>query len=473
MEDRIVLFGTGEDLKKCLGILRELGIKPYCFTDNDCSKWDTMIDGKRIAAPSELARMGCRILISSSDYKEQIMNQLREMGLEDRILQWQPFFKEYIDKHINESGGYKSVICDRESVLVDAFMGQGWDGDSMFACCMASRLNERGYDTYVYARESLLRQWEDTEKLIGRFRWERESYWDTVLPIMKDMEQRLPFVLIANSLEYVMAAAYVLKQKYPDKVRIVSVIHNDNYSLYEKHAMWQHSLDKILCVSKRIQKRLEKEWHIPKEKIYYKINPVLWDPCEDLQGVERDRRWDLADAPIRIGWGGRLTASQKRADLLPVLIEELEREGIDYCLEIAGDGSSYSMIKEYLEKNGLENRVHLLGRLESGSMKAFWKHQQIYINLSEYEGSCLAMLEAMECGVVPVVPEVSGTEDCVFDFETGFRVGIGAVKEIVEKIKYLSEHSDMGKYMSQKAMQLVKECCNLDSYMDFIETFIA
>ena len=42
------------------------------------------------------------------------------------------------------------------------------------------------------------------------------------------------------------------------------------------------------------------------------------------------------------------------------------------------------------------------------------------------------MLEAMECGVVPVVPEVSGTEDCVFDFETGFRVGIGAVKEIVE-----------------------------------------
>ncbi len=310
MEDRIVLFGTGEDLKKCLGILHELGIKPYCFTDNDCSKWDTMIDGKRIAASSELARMGCRILISSSDYKEQIMNQLREMGLEDRI-----------------------------------------------------------------------------------------------------------------------------------------------------------RLDKILCVSKRIQKRLEKEWHIPKEKIYYKINPVLWDPCEDLQGVERDRRWDLADAPIRIGWGGRLTASQKRADLLPVLIEELEREGIDYCLEIAGDGSSYSMIKEYLEKNGLEKRVHLLGRLESGSMKAFWKHQQIYINLSEYEGSCLAMLEAMECGVVPVVPEVSGTEDCVFDFETGFRVGIGAVKEIVEKIKYLSEHSDMGKYMSQKAMQLVKECCNLDSYI--------
>lgn len=472
MEDHVALFGMGEDLHKCLGILRELGREPCCFTDNDPSKWNKCFEGKRIVAPSELAGMDCQILISSSDYKEQIMNQLREMGLSDRILKWQPVYKEFIDKHVNGYTGNKGVIHDKESILVDAFMGKGWDGDSMFACCIASRLKERGYDTYVYARESLLRQSEETEQLIRRFQWNREKYWDTILPIIKDMEQRLPFLLIANSIEYVMAAAYILKQKYPNEVRIVSVIHNDNYSLYEKQEMWQHSLDKILCISTRIQKRLEREWHIPNEKIYYRINPVLWKMREEKK-EESDHRWDRPDGPIRIGWGGRLTSSQKRADLLPVFIEELEQTGIDYCLEIAGEGSSYSMIKEYLERNGLEKRVHLLGRLEFRLMKVFWERQHIYINLSEYEGSCLAMLEAMECGAVPVVTEVSGTDDCVFDGETGFRVGIGEVKEMVRKIEYLSEHPDKGKRMSQNAMQFVKERCDLDTYIDFLRRFLS
>lgn len=31
MKEKVVLFGTGDDLKKCLGILREQGIEPYLF----------------------------------------------------------------------------------------------------------------------------------------------------------------------------------------------------------------------------------------------------------------------------------------------------------------------------------------------------------------------------------------------------------------------------------------------------------
>lgn len=81
------------------------------------------------------------------------------------------------------------------------------------------------------------------------------------------MEQRLPFVLIANSLEYAMAAAFILKQKYPDLVRIISVMHNDNYSLYEKQAQWQDSIDMILGISEKIAETLIDPWNIPEKSI--------------------------------------------------------------------------------------------------------------------------------------------------------------------------------------------------------------
>ena len=471
-EEKVVMFGTGEDLNKCLGILREQGIEPYCFTDNDSSKWGTVLEGKKIIAPQELTQIDCQIVISTSDYKAQIMEQLKEAGLTNRILEYEPIFRRFIEKKANEYHVDKIIIHNEECILFDAFMGKGWAGDSQYACCIAACLKERGYDTHVYARDSLLRQEDKTEKLIQRFPWHRERYWDTMLPIIKDMEQRLPFVLIANTLEYVMAAAYILKQKYPDKVRIISVVHNDNYSLYEKQAQWQDSLEKILGISRKIRQSLEEKWQIPTEKLYYKVNPVLWEESETKEEADVESRQEICDGPIRIGWGGRLVTSQKRADLLPDLIKEIEKRKVDYCLEIAGDGDCYPMIETYLKQNGLEERVHLLGRLEHHMMRKFWSRQQVYINISEYEGSCLAMLEAMECGVVPVVTDVSGVEDVIDNGRTGFRVGIGKVKQIAEKITYLTEHPEKIKQMSQQAMEIVKVQCGLHQYIDYMEDLI-
>lgn len=156
------------------------------------------------------------------------------MGLQNRIVKFIQAFRRFVDDKTAEYQTGKVLIHDEACILVDAFMGDGWDGDQQYACYIAADLKERGYDTHVYAKDSLVQQNDKTEALIDRFPYNPDRYWDTLFPILKDMEQRLPFVLLANSLEYVMAAAYILKKKYPDKIRIISVIHNDNYSLYEK-----------------------------------------------------------------------------------------------------------------------------------------------------------------------------------------------------------------------------------------------
>ena len=63
---KLVLFGTGDDCIKCLDILKMQGIVPDFFTDNNPSKWGTLLEGKKIIAPQELLNMDCQIMISTS-----------------------------------------------------------------------------------------------------------------------------------------------------------------------------------------------------------------------------------------------------------------------------------------------------------------------------------------------------------------------------------------------------------------------
>ena len=83
------------------------------------------------------------------------------------------------------------------------------------------------------------------------------------------------------------------------------------------------------------------------------------------------------------------------------------------------------------------------------------------------------MLEAMECGAVPVVTNVSGTSDVVCDGLTGFKVDFEEAETMIEmiadKIDFLAKHSEKRQQMSQEAVKVVREKCDLNRYIDYME----
>lgn len=54
---RLVLFGAGNLGRIVLARLRELGIPPLCFSDNDATKWGTIVDGLPVLAPADAASL--------------------------------------------------------------------------------------------------------------------------------------------------------------------------------------------------------------------------------------------------------------------------------------------------------------------------------------------------------------------------------------------------------------------------------
>lgn len=186
---------------------------------------------------------------------------------------------------------------------------------------------------------------------------------------------------------------------------------------------------------------------------------------------EFNRSFNVSE-PLRLGIASRLVREQKRCDLIPVLIQYLESMSIDYVLNIAGDGELFDEIHRYVSDHDLSQKVRLLGKLSKEEMIHFWKAQDIYINISEYEGTSLSMLEAMGAGCVPLVTDVSGAEDFIRNQYNGFICGINDINVIADRVKQIDENRNLLKRLGVNARKEILSKCSLETYADKLSEII-
>lgn len=110
--------------------------------------------------------------------------------------------------------------------------------------------------------------------------------------------------------------------------------------------------------------------------------------------------------PLRIGYVGRLEQIQKRVLDLPPLVEELERRGVPFTFDVAGDGSAIGELRTRMPRarfHGWLSSIELYERI--------YPALDVLLHVAEWEGLTIAPREAMVHGVVPVVSRFAGAED--------------------------------------------------------------
>ena len=158
--------------------------------------------------------------------------------------------------------------------------------------------------------------------------------------------------------------------------------------------------------------------------------------------------------------------------MLPQVVDECFRRGLDVEFHIAGEGECLEQLQAYVEQNHLEEKVHLEGWVPPMSMIDFWRHQDIYISISDYEGMSLTMLEAMAYGAFPVVTEVSGVVDVVTDGKNGLIIPVEKWLECVDKIAVLDADRELLTQGSRYNIDCIREKCDAEKYADWlIDTF--
>ena len=106
-----------------------------------------------------------------------------------------------------------------------------------------------------------------------------------------------------------------------------------------------------------------------------------------------------ADRPLVLGYAGRVERAQKRLDLMPEFIRQLEANGVAHRFEVVGDGGYLPALRKQLA-----GRAHFHGWLPDEDYRRTLGTWDAVIYFSEHEGGPIVVLEAMARGALAFYP---------------------------------------------------------------------
>lgn len=251
-----------------------------------------------------------------------------------------------------------------------------------------------------------------------------------MIEILKD---NLPFVFVASREQIMLQAVCILKAFFPDDIKIISVIHGGLDRFYNAYCSLDKYIDKFVAVSEDIQREMIKRGGAENKVLH------MTCPIDYMEQFEHDYTCEEGKA-LLVGYAARLEKNQKRVDLLLNMIVKMEQLNVNYHLQIAGEGKDEDEIRQFIAENKLGSRIEMLGRVPQEKMKEFWKRQDICVNISDFEGRSISVMEAMANGAVPVVTATSGVREDIQSGENGYIVPLGDYEMMAHIIADLDNH---------------------------------
>jgi glycosyltransferase involved in cell wall biosynthesis len=111
---------------------------------------------------------------------------------------------------------------------------------------------------------------------------------------------------------------------------------------------------------------------------------------------------------VRLAAAGRLVEGKNVALLIEAMVL-LHAEDVDVTLDVYGDGPERQAIERLIVERGLRNHVTLHGYHADWLTQAI--EADIFLNLSETEGFCIVVAEAMLAGLPVIAVDVGGVCD--------------------------------------------------------------
>lgn len=185
---------------------------------------------------------------------------------------------------------------------------------------------------------------------------------------------------------------------------------------------------------------------------------------EAIKGVSR-RAAERAESVLRLLYLGRLEDRSKGVLFIPKILSCLGGQGVDFEMDIIGDGPDRLKLDSELKRLGIKDRVNMTGTLHEAQVveRLNTIPYDIMLMPSRYEGFPNAVLEGMAAGIVPVVSSIEGISDFVIeDGVSGLACPIGNTDEFASAVASLAADRNRLRAMSLKARETVCDRFSLE-----------
>jgi glycosyltransferase involved in cell wall biosynthesis len=292
--------------------------------------------------------------------------------------------------------------------------GLGLGGATTFLCNLGGELVRRRIPVEIYSLESTNTLGSDFERLRVPVLCQddrRLILEDRLSRILSELCRFRPTAVIAT----LGAVSFEVLRYVPSGVFRMGMVQADDPNVYRMVRFYREHLDGMAAVSRTIQKKLGA---MPE----FENVPVHYLPYGVPMGESPANCPAARQGRLRILYLGRLAREQKRVQLFPGILAQLIASGIPFHWTIAGEGPEEGFLRTSMVTPSPEQTVSFPGRIEYGAVPQLLSQHDIFLLASDYEGLPLSLLEAMGCGLVPVVSDLTSGIPEVVDESTGRRV---------------------------------------------------
>ena len=221
--------------------------------------------------------------------------------------------------------------------------------------------------------------------------------------------------------------------------------------------------DMMLAVSELDRRRMIELERIPPESVR-----VLPNGIPEMNFNGRDVRGELdGEAGVGlIGSIGRLYPVKGHDDLVRA-VALLRRDGVALKCVIAGIGPDAERLSALIDECGVGDAVTLLGR--RGDVPDVLRALDVAVMSSTYEGSPLAMIEYMACGVPIVATAVGGIPELIEDETHGLLVEARRPEQLAAAIRRLLEDRALASRLGEAARRRQHDRFDLDAVVSRLE----
>jgi glycosyltransferase involved in cell wall biosynthesis len=249
--------------------------------------------------------------------------------------------------------------------------------------------------------------------------------------------------LIPVIVQYLFALGSQLSKLNPDVIEVhriesllkacgkpvTAVMHTSMQSLYQKQSdiLWSRWPSLYFWLEDRLAPRLSSAFCVR----------------EDVAQHYRERYPNLADTcHFQPTWADPMqfqppSAAKRRAERERLALSQLLNDGYDDLeLLMVGEGQLRGAIEAFVEKAGIDDKVHLLGLKSTDEVAGLLHSTDLFVLSSAYEGMPMAVIEALASGVPVATTRVGEVALVVKDGSCGRIAASHSEKDLAEAVAW-------------------------------------
>ena len=150
------------------------------------------------------------------------------------------------------------------------------------------------------------------------------------------------------------------------------------------------------------------------------------------------------------------------AKAVPKIIQSVPNSQIVFI----GSGSK---LKDFKNRLRDYKQVHFLGRMLREKLAVELRKSHIYISTSLSDGTSMSLLEAMACGVFPIVTDIPANREWIENGVNGFLVPTDGENELAQKIKMAIEDEELRNHAQKINIEIIQKKADVEMIISKLE----